>query len=188
MSHRLVCWIGVPVLAVLCSTALAQEKKEPAKEPAKNGKDVVAVAEANKLATFVELVKEAGLLDTLKGPGPLTVFVPTDAAFKKMGDLEALKKDKAKLANLLKGHVVKGKVDLKTEKTLKPLAGPDIVVTTKDGKMMLNGMAAVGKEFVASNGVIYEVDQVLATAALPTPPTPKPPADKPAPKPAEPKK
>ena len=166
---------------------MAQEKKpaaEPAKqtpkeEPRKDAKDIVAAATDAKLMTFVDLLKVAGL-DTALKTGTHTVFAPTDEAFKKYGNLDDLKKDKEKLATLLKGHIVAKKVDPKVDKDAKPMAGPDIKLSMKDGKIMVNDKIAAGKEVVASNGVIYEIDTVIAAAA----PTPKPAEPKPA---AEPK-
>ena len=132
----------------------------PKKEEAK---DIIATATDAKLATFVELVKLAGLTDELKKPGTFTVFAPTDAAFKAVKDLDDLKKpeNKDKLAALLKGHIVAKKIE-KGDKTAKSLAGTEIMLTPKDGKCMVNDKIACTKELNASNGMIHVVDSVIA--------------------------
>lgn len=192
MTSRVVRWLGVtvPVVALAFGGwAFAQEppkKPEPPKpppvkpeekkieapkvEPKMDG-DILGTAMSEKLVTFIAMVKIAGLDEALKGEGPFTVFAPTDEAWKKWGDLEALKADKAKLAEILKGHVVKGKMmaaDVtKAKDPLKTLKEKtELTVTTKDGKVMLNGKAAVVKpDITAKNGVIHTIDTVLAPAA-----------------------
>lgn len=157
--------------------AKAQEK--PAAKPEvkkEEGKDLVAVAGEAKCKTLCELVKLAGLEDALKGPVPMTLFAPTDEAFAKLGkDLDELKKpeNKAKLADILKYHVVKGKLmaeQVGKEKALKTLLpSAEIAVAMKDGKCTLNDKAAVTKaDMAASNGVVHLIDTVL------TPPEKKP--------------
>lgn len=155
------------------------KKEEPKKEEHKNdkkaeAKTIVDVAMADKeFSTLVDLLKAAELVDTLKGEGPFTVFAPTNAAFDKLGKemLEGLKKDKAKLGNILKYHVVKGKLmaadvlklDGKTEKTLNEKG--EIKIAVKDGKVTLDGKVNVTKtDIAASNGVIHVVDTVLMPA------------------------
>ena len=117
-----------------------------------------------KLTTFCDLVKLAGLTDELKKPGPFTVFAPTDDAFKGYKDLDELKKDKAKLADFLKAHVVAKKVDAKMDKTAKPMAGAEIALAMKDGKLTVNEKINVAKDVTASNGVIHVVDAVIKAA------------------------
>jgi transforming growth factor-beta-induced protein len=134
-------------------------------------KDIVDTAiAAGSFTTLVKAVQAAGLVDTLKGAGPFTVFAPTDDAFAKLpaGTLDALLKDPAKLKDILLYHVVSGKVmaadavkmDGKTAETA--LKGKSIKITVKDGKVMLNDSAAVAKaDIEASNGVIHVIDAVL---------------------------
>jgi uncharacterized surface protein with fasciclin (FAS1) repeats len=130
-------------------------------------KDIVDTAvAAGSFKTLVTAVKEAGLVEALKGDGPLTVFAPTDEAFAKLpkGTLEGLLADKKKLAALLKYHVVAGKVmaaDVVKLEEAKSLAGPTIAITTKGG-VMLNGSAKVVKtDIQCSNGVIHVIDTVI---------------------------
>jgi uncharacterized surface protein with fasciclin (FAS1) repeats len=144
-------------------------------------KDIVDNAvNSNDHTTLVAAVKAAGLVDTLKGPGPFTVFAPTNEAFAKLpaGTVDTLLKPehKATLTKILTYHVVSGRVsaqDLKKQimagegqATLKTVSGGTLVATEKNGKIMLRdekgGMATVtiGNVF-QSNGVIHVVDTVL---------------------------
>ena len=130
-------------------------------------KDIVDTAvAAGSFKTLVTAVKEAGLVEALKGPGPLTVFAPTDEAFAKLpkGALEGLLADKEKLAAVLKYHVVPGKVmaaDVVKLKEAKSLQGQTIAIQAKDG-VKLNGAANVIKtDIECSNGVIHVIDSVI---------------------------
>lgn len=130
-------------------------------------KDIVDTAvAAGSFKTLVTAAKEAGLVEALKGPGPLTVFAPTDEAFAKLpkGALEGLLADKEKLAAVLKYHVVPGKVmaaDVVKLKEAKSLQGQSIAVQAKDG-VKLNGAANVIKtDIECSNGVIHVIDTVI---------------------------
>ena len=127
--------------------------------------DVVDTAvKAGNFTTLVAAVKAAGLVDTLKGPGPFTVFAPTDAAFAKVpkATLDALLADKAALTKVLTYHVVPGKVmaaDVKAGK-VKTVEGQDLTITTQGG-VMVNNAKVVATDVVASNGVIHAIDTVL---------------------------
>ena len=127
--------------------------------------DVVDVAaKAGNFNTLVTAVKAAGLVDTLKGPGPFTVFAPTDAAFAKVpkAKLDALLADKAALTKVLTYHVVPGKVmaaDVKPGK-VKTVEGQELTVTTQGG-VMVDNAKVVATDVVASNGVIHAIDTVL---------------------------
>ena len=127
--------------------------------------DVVDVAvKAGNFNTLVTAVKAAGLVDTLKGPGPFTVFAPTDAAFAKVpkAKLDALLADKAALTKVLTYHVVPGKVmvaDVKAGK-VKTVEGQELTVTTKGG-VMVDNAKVVATDVAASNGVIHAIDTVL---------------------------
>ena len=130
-------------------------------------KDIVDTAvAAGSFKTLVTAVKEAGLVEALKGKGPLTVFAPTDEAFAKLpkGTLEALLADKEKLAAVLKYHVVAGKVmaaDVVKIEEAKSLQGQTISIDAKDG-VKLNGTAKVIKaDIECSNGVIHVIDTVI---------------------------
>jgi uncharacterized surface protein with fasciclin (FAS1) repeats len=105
-----------------------------------------------------------GLIDTLKGKGPFTVFAPTDEAFAKIpkADLEALLKDKAKLTAVLTYHVVPSKVmaaDVKAGK-VKTVQGSEITVTTKGG-VMVDKAKVIKTDVQADNGVIHVIDTVI---------------------------
>lgn len=128
--------------------------------------DIVDTAvSAGNFSTLVTALKEADLVETLKGPGPFTVFAPTDDAFKKLppGVLEALLKDKAKLTKVLTYHVVPDKMmaaDVKAG-TMKTVEGSTFKVSMKDGTVMVNNAKVVKADIEASNGVIHVIDTVI---------------------------
>ena len=128
-------------------------------------KDLVDTAvSAGSFKTLVAAVQAAGLVDTLKGPGPLTVFAPTDAAFAKIpkADLDALLKDKAKLTAVLTYHVVAGKVmaaDVKPGK-VPTVQGSALTVRT-DGGVKVDNANVVQTDILADNGVIHVIDTVI---------------------------
>lgn len=128
-------------------------------------KDIVDTAvDAGTFKTLATALGAAGLVDTLKGKGPFTVFAPTDAAFAKIpkGDLDALLKDKAKLASVLTYHVVSGKVmaaDVKAGK-VKTVQGSELTVTTVGG-VMVDNAKVTATDIVADNGVIHVIDTVI---------------------------
>ena len=127
--------------------------------------DIVDTAvKAGNFTTLVAAVKAAGLVDTLKGPGPFTVFAPTDAAFAKVpkATLDALLADKAALTKVLTYHVVPGKVmaaDVKAGK-VKTVQGQELTITTTGG-VMVDNAKVVATDVAASNGVIHAIDTVL---------------------------
>ena len=132
-------------------------------------KDIVDVAAANgSFSTLVAAVKAAGLVDTLKGDGPFTVFAPTDEAFAKLpsGTVENLLKseNKDKLTAILTYHVVSGKVmatDVVKLDSAATVQGQSVNVTTNDGSVMINNANVVMADVKASNGVIHVIDTVL---------------------------
>ena len=130
-----------------------------------NAKDIVDTAvAAGSFKTLATALTAAGLIDTLKGPGPFTVFAPTDEAFAKIpkADLDALLKDKAKLTSVLTYHVVAGKVmaaDVKAGK-VKTVLGSEITVTTMGG-VKVDKANVVKTDIVADNGVIHVIDSVV---------------------------
>jgi len=133
------------------------------------GKDLVDTAvAAGQFKTLAAALQAAGLVDTLKGNGPFTVFAPTDAAFAKLpkGTVEELLKpeNKAKLTAILTYHVVAGKVmaaDVVKVKDAKTVQGGSIKVNAGGGKVMVDGATVVKTDIGASNGVIHVVDSVL---------------------------
>lgn len=130
--------------------------------------NIPAVAtKAGKFNTLLAAAKAAGLVDALSGDGPLTVFAPTDAAFAKLpkGTVETLLKseNKAKLAGILKYHVVSGRVyseDVVKISSAKTLQGQKVTISTKGG-VMVNNAKVVATDIDASNGVIHVIDSVL---------------------------
>ena len=133
------------------------------------GKDIVDTAVgAGQFKTLAAALKAAGLVETLKGRGPFTVFAPTDEAFAKLpkGTVEELLKpeNKAKLTAILTYHVVPGKVmaaDVVKVKDAKTVQGGSIKVNAGNGKVMVDNASVVKTDIAASNGVIHVVDSVL---------------------------
>ena len=128
-------------------------------------KDIVDTAVgAGSFKTLATALGAAGLVDTLKGKGPFTVFAPTDEAFAKIpkADLDALLKDKAKLTAVLTYHVVAGKVmaaDVKAG-NVKTVQGSELTVSTSMG-VMVNNAKVTKTDIVADNGVIHVIDTVI---------------------------
>lgn len=127
---------------------------------------IVEVAAADgSLSTLVTALKAAGLVDTLKGAGPFTVFAPNNAAFEKIpkDKLDALLKDKAALTKILTYHVVAAKItpaDVAAGK-VKSVEGHDLKISTSDG-VKVNDIAVVGGgDLKADNGEIHIIDTVL---------------------------
>lgn len=132
---------------------------------AAQAKDIVDTAvSAGDFKTLAVALEKAGLIDTLKGKGPFTVFAPTDAAFAKIpkADLDALLADKAKLTSVLTYHVVPGSVMAKDVKAgkVKTVQGSDLTLTTSGG-VKVDGANVVKTDIVAQNGVIHVIDSVV---------------------------
>ena len=128
-------------------------------------KDIVDTAvAAGNFKTLATALTAAGLVDTLKGPGPFTVFAPTDEAFAKVpkADLDALLKDKAKLTAVLTYHVVPGKVMAKDVKAgqVKTVQGSMLTISTAGG-VMVDKAKVTATDIVADNGVIHVIDTVV---------------------------
>ncbi len=136
-------------------------------------KDVVKVAMGSKdHSTLVAAVKQAELVTSLSNAGPFTVFAPVNAAFDKLptGTVDGLMKDdkKADLQNILQYHVAVGvlkKESFTDGQKIGMVNGDDIIVTLKDGKVMLNNSATIVATVPASNGVVYVIDAVLLPPA-----------------------
>lgn len=130
-----------------------------------HAKDIVDTAvSAGNFKTLATALGAAGLVDTLKGKGPFTVFAPTDEAFAKIpkADLDALLKDKAKLTAVLTYHVVPGKVmaaDVRAGK-VKTVQGSELTVATA-GAVTVDNAKVVKTDIVADNGVIHVIDSVV---------------------------
>ena len=132
----------------------------------KKSQDIVDTAvAAGSFQTLATALTAAGLVDTLKGEGPFTVFAPTDAAFAKLpaGTVEALLADKAKLTAVLTYHVVAGKVtaaDVVKLSSAKTVQGGALAIDASQG-VKVNGANVVQADVMASNGVIHVIDTVL---------------------------
>lgn len=129
---------------------------------------IVALAGgASNFKTLVAAVKAAGLVETLQGKGPFTVFAPTDEAFAKLpaGTVESLLKpeNREKLASILKYHVVSGKVMAAEVKTMSAptVQGQDLQIKVTDEGVTVNNAKVVKTDLMAQNGVIHVIDTVL---------------------------
>ena len=160
MKNLLKSLVAAGILLVLAVPAQAGEKK-----------DIVDTAvAAGSFTTLAKALGAAGLVDTLKGAGPFTVFAPTDEAFAKLpaGTLESLLADKAKLAKVLTYHVVAGSVhaaDVVKLKSAKTVEGADVKISVKGKSVMVNQAHVVKTDIEASNGVIHVIDAVLLPPA-----------------------
>jgi uncharacterized surface protein with fasciclin (FAS1) repeats len=131
--------------------------------------DIVDTAvNAGSFTTLIAAVKAAGLVETLKGAGPFTVFAPTDEAFAKLpaGTVEGLLKDIPQLKKILTYHVVAGKVmaaDVAGMKSATTVEGSDVKIDTSSG-VMINKSKVVTPDVAADNGVIHIIDSVLMPA------------------------
>ncbi|MDH5925834.1 fasciclin domain-containing protein [Vibrio lentus] len=151
------------LVATLLFTAFAHANHHEMK------KDIVDVAAENgSFTTLVAAVKAAGLVDTLKGDGPFTVFAPTDEAFAALpeGTVEMLLKpeNKDKLVAILTYHVVPGKImaaEVMKLSSAETVQGEAIMVAIDDGNVMINTAKVVIPDVKASNGVIHVIDAVL---------------------------
>ncbi len=134
-------------------------------------KDIVETAvAAGSFKTLATALQAAGLVETLKGKGPFTVFAPTDEAFAKLpaGTLDALLKDKAKLTAILTYHVVAGKVEAKDVVKLskaKTVNGAEASVHVMGGKVMIDNANVLKTDIQTSNGVIHVIDSVILPPA-----------------------
>jgi len=132
----------------------------------KMNKDIVAIASTD-CKTLAAAVQAAGLVETLQGTGPFTVFAPTDEAFAEIQtEVDKLLKpeNKAELSKILTYHVVSGKAhaaDLEDGQELTTVEGSKLKVTVKDGTVMVGGAKVTAADIEASNGVIHVIDKVM---------------------------
>ena len=130
-------------------------------------KNIVETAvAAGSFKTLAAALQAAGLVETLSGPGPFTVFAPTDEAFAKLpaGTVEALLKDKAKLTAILTYHVVAGNVpstEVVKLKSAKTVNGQDVKISLMGNTVMVNNAHVTAADIKASNGVIHVIDTVI---------------------------
>lgn len=159
LARRLTLWAAVLTLS-LGSTGMviAGERK-----------DIVDTAvAARSFQTLAKALDAAGLVETLKGNGPFTVFAPTDEAFAKLpvGTVESLLKpeNKNKLIAILTYHVVPGKVlasQVTKLKSAKTVNGQALTIVTDDGTVMVDNAKVIKTDILCSNGVIHVIDSVL---------------------------
>lgn len=133
---------------------------------AAQNKDIVDTAvAAGSFNTLVKAVQAAGLVETLKGPGPFTVFAPTDEAFAKLpaGTVENLLANPDKLRAVLTYHVLSGKVMAADVKPgdVATVQGSKARLSTKGGKVMIDNAQIVKTDIATSNGVIHVIDSVI---------------------------
>ena len=151
---KFVSTLGIVATTAVASATMAAEK------------DIVDTASsAGSFNTLVVAIQKAGLVETLKGDGPFTVFAPTDAAFAKIpqAQLEAILGDKAMLTKILTYHVVAGKVmaaDVKAGPA-KSVEGDNITITISNGGVMVDKAHVIKTDIAASNGVIHVIDSVM---------------------------
>lgn len=160
---------------LVAGSAAADHHMGHGSSDSKDSKSMDIVDTAAKAGTFNTLLaaaKAAGLVDALKGDGPLTVFAPTDEAFAALpeGTVESLLKpeNKEQLKQVLLYHVVSGKVMAEQAVKLESaptLAGVDLTLMVKDGTLMIDNASVVAADVMASNGVIHVIDAVLIPAA-----------------------
>ena len=171
---------AVAIVVAACSSAtsttaptVAPTAAQSAAPRAAAAGDIVSVADAaGSFKTLLKAATAAGLVDTLKDPGPFTVFAPTDAAFAALpaGTLDGLLKDPAKLKGILLYHVVSGKVTADQVVKLTSattVEGKPVKITVKDGAVYLNDtVKVVTTDIPASNGVIHVIDAVLLPPSM----------------------
>jgi uncharacterized surface protein with fasciclin (FAS1) repeats len=157
---------GATALVAVPALTLATSQQAVA-APAAQENLVRTAAATGQFKTLLALSKQAGLVSALSGPGPLTLFAPTDSAFKAVpkAALDKLADDRAALRRVLLYHVVKGNVpaervvELRSARTL---AGPRISIRVRGGSVFLNGSTKVVKTDIdATNGTIHVINKVL---------------------------
>jgi uncharacterized surface protein with fasciclin (FAS1) repeats len=155
MKGVVACLACALVLSGLAAPAFAQQK------------DIVDTAvAAGSFKTLAKLLTNADLIGVMKSPGPFTVFAPTDEAFAKVPKeaLDALAKDKTKLQNVLKYHVLTSAWtldDVKSVKTAGTAMGQSLAIASSGGAVTVNGAKIVKADIKCSNGVIHVIDAVL---------------------------
>ena len=178
MKFKLVAFLAVFALVIAACSSSDDEAAETtttaapvatteAMEEEMMEETIVDVAIANDFTTLVAAVQAAGLVETLQGEGPFTVFAPTDEAFAALpeGTLDSLLEDPEALAEILTYHVVSGSVlaeDVVALSSATSVQGEDIAIEVVDGGVVLNGGSnVVATDVKASNGVVHVIDQVI---------------------------
>jgi uncharacterized surface protein with fasciclin (FAS1) repeats len=152
-------------MVLVHTTAFASPTGGTGQQPATQ--DIVdTAAAAGQFKTLAAALGAAGLVDTLKGAGPFTVFAPTDAAFAKLpaGTVEALLNDIPALTNILVYHVAAGQLSVRNlvdQKMIMTVQGKTVEISLQNKKLFINNSQVIAKPVKASNGVIYVIDSVL---------------------------
>lgn len=162
-AQTLVRWAGVGMVGMLTAGGIQAGDHDG------HAQDIVDTArEAGQFETLVAAIEAAGLVETLKGEGPFTVFAPTDEAFAALpeGTVETLlmQENQAQLQAILTYHVVPGSVMAEQAMTLDSattVQGQDLTITTGDGTLMIDEASVIQADIAASNGVIHVIDAVL---------------------------
>ena len=178
MKTRLIAFMAIIALLVAaCSSSDEDAATTTTEAPTETTaaemmeETVVDVAISNDFTTLVAAVQAAGLVETLQGDGPFTVFAPTDEAFAALpeGTLDSLLADPAALAEILTYHVVSGKVlaaDVVGLDSATTVQGSDISIEVVDGGVVLNGSSnVIATDVEASNGVVHVIDSVILPPA-----------------------
>jgi uncharacterized surface protein with fasciclin (FAS1) repeats len=162
---RIALLVALAVAVPAAALAAPEQQARP-----QSGTIVQTAVAAGQFKTLVSLVKQAGLAPALSGTTKLTVFAPTDAAFKKVpaATLAKLGRNKALLKRVLLYHVVAGKIraaQVVKLRSAKTLAGPSVRIRVASGTVYVNGAKVVKADVAASNGVIHAIDTVLLPPA-----------------------
>jgi uncharacterized surface protein with fasciclin (FAS1) repeats len=161
--------LSAVILAIFAVSLVSINAQDYSKKS--ESKDIVTTAvDAGVFKTLATALTEAGLIETLKGKGPFTVFAPTDEAFAKLpkGTLDALLKDKEALKKVLLYHVVSGNVmasDVVKLKEATTVEGSKVKIKVVDGNVMINDAKVTKADVKASNGVIHIIDTVILPPA-----------------------
>jgi uncharacterized surface protein with fasciclin (FAS1) repeats len=156
------------IIATIAGAAAALVASTPTAHAggAKSKNIVETAVAAGSFTSLAKALEAAGLVTTLEGKGPFTVFAPTDEAFAKLptGSLEGLLADKEKLKSVLLHHVVAGEVSSKQVMKLtsaKTVEGSTVAISAEGGEVMVDAARVVKADIVCSNGVIHVIDTVL---------------------------
>jgi uncharacterized surface protein with fasciclin (FAS1) repeats len=155
--------VGTPAMAT--GTSSGASLPDIAK-PLRVSGTIVDVAVSNPaFSTLVTALTAAGLVETLQGKGPFTVYAPTNDAFGKVPNLMALVADKPALTNVLLYHVTPGLQDLRftfvAPRDLKTVQGQEVFAERERDTLFINNSRVIGRPIVTDNGVIYVIDSVL---------------------------
>ena len=161
--------LALALLASLASVALPANLAHA--QTMSRGDIVDTAVAAGNFTTLATALQAAGLVDTLKGPGPFTVFAPTDAAFAQLpaGTVESLLANPDQLRAVLTYHVVAGKVtaaDVVKLHSATTVEGEDVTINAADGMVRINDALVTTADIMASNGVIHVVDSVLLPPSM----------------------